>query len=50
MYFPYLRGKQFELIAMRELVALALNSKKIVPIVDFEKINSLKLTVKFLRQ
>lgn len=34
MYFPYLRGKQFELIALRELVALPLNPKKIVPIVE----------------
>lgn len=34
MYFPYLRGKQFELIALRELVSLPLNPEKIVPIVE----------------
>lgn len=34
MYFPYLRGKQFELIALRELVELPLDPKKIVPIVE----------------
>lgn len=34
MYFPYLRGKQFELLAIRELVENNLISNKIVPIVE----------------
>lgn len=34
MYFPYLRGKQFELIALRELAALPLLNEKIVPIIE----------------
>jgi len=34
MYFPYLRGKQFELIALRELAALPLLPEKVVPIVE----------------
>ncbi|MEJ5053580.1 sce7725 family protein [Sphingobacterium sp. MYb382] len=34
MYFPYLRGKQFELIALRELAALSLLSDKIIPIIE----------------
>lgn len=34
MYLPYLRGKQYELLALRELCALPLNSDKIFPIVE----------------
>lgn len=35
MYFPYLRGKQFELIALREINDLmAKNAKKISPIIE----------------
>lgn len=35
MYFPYLRGKQFELIALRELAsAQKLDGDKIIPIVE----------------
>lgn len=34
MYFPYLRGKQYELIAIRELVNKKLISKKIIPIIE----------------
>ena len=34
MYFPFLRGKQFELIALRELVSLPLDSTKVSPIVE----------------
>lgn len=39
MYFPYLRGKQFELIALRELAALPLLHEKVVPIVEPVKKN-----------
>ncbi len=34
MYFPYLRGKQFELLALRELGRLPLSAEKISPIVE----------------
>lgn len=34
MYFPYLRGKQYELLAIRELNALPLDSKKVAPIIE----------------
>lgn len=34
MYFPFLRGKQFELIALRELVSLPLDPTKISPIIE----------------
>lgn len=38
MYLPYLRGKQYELLALRELCALPLDSNKIYPIVEPLKI------------
>ncbi|GBF77402.1 hypothetical protein PA598K_05951 [Paenibacillus sp. 598K] len=34
MYFPYLRGRQFELIAVRELAELGLLSRRILPIIE----------------
>lgn len=34
MYFPFLRGKQFELLALRELVKLPLDPAKISPIIE----------------
>jgi hypothetical protein len=34
MYLPYLRGKQYELLALRELCILPLDSNKISPIVE----------------
>lgn len=34
MYFPYVRGRQYELLALRELVANNLLGKNIVPIVE----------------
>lgn len=40
MYFPYLRGRQFELIAIRELVEKSLLSWKVVPIVEPVKLSS----------
>ena len=39
MYFPYLRGKQFELIALRELVDI-LNPGKVIPIIEPLKRNT----------
>lgn len=40
MYFPYLRGRQFELIALRELVENSLLSDKIIPIVEPVKVSA----------
>ena len=34
MYFPYLRGRQFELIALRELVENKLIGKHIYPVIE----------------
>lgn len=34
MYFPYFRGKQFELIAIRELLDKGLIGKNIVPVIE----------------
>lgn len=34
MYYPYLRGKQFELLALREFSAKFNNNTKIVPIIE----------------
>lgn len=50
MYFPYLRGKQFELIALRELSTLmSSKSEKISPIIEPVKGSStLKSTLKEL--
>ena len=39
MYFPYVRGRQYELLALRELVSLDLLSQKIVPIVEPVKLS-----------
>lgn len=40
MYFPYLRGRQFELIALRELVEKDVLSKKVMPIIEPVKLSS----------
>ncbi len=47
MYLPYLRGKQFELIALREFSAICQDCTKILPIIEPVKstYNSLKLAV-----
>ena len=34
MYFPYLRGRQFELIALRELLEQGVIGNKIIPIIE----------------
>lgn len=51
MYMPYLRGKQFELIAIREMIdTLADKSDKISPIIEPVKSSStLKTTLELLR-
>lgn len=40
MYFPYLRGRQFDLIACRELVEGGLLSERIIPIIEPVKASS----------
>ncbi len=40
MYFPYLRGRQFELIALRELVEKGVLSSRITPIIEPVKLTS----------
>ena len=40
MYFPYLRGRQYELIALRELVEKGVLSSKITPIIEPVKLSS----------
>ncbi len=40
MYFPYLRGRQYELLAIRELLEENKLSEKIVPIVEPVKLSS----------
>lgn len=40
MYFPFLRGRQFELIAIRELIAMSLMSERIIPIIEPVKLSS----------
>lgn len=40
MYFPYLRGRQYELLALRELVENKLIGKNIIPIIEPIKLSS----------
>lgn len=40
MYFPYLRGRQFELIALRELLENNLIGNEIIPIIEPVKLTS----------
>lgn len=51
MYFPYLRGKQYELLAIRELAPI-LDSDKIIPIIEPVKSNtaSLKTALEVLQR
>lgn len=50
MYFPYLRGKQFELIALREFATQNSETKHIIPIIEPVKstFNSLTTAVKVM--
>lgn len=47
MYFPYLRGKQFELIAIRELIEKKLIAKdRIIPVIEPVRLSStLRITI-----
>ena len=40
MYFPYLRGRQYELLALRELVEKDAISKKVIPIIEPVKLSA----------
>lgn len=40
MYFPYLRGRQFELIAIRELVEKSLIRRNVMPVLEPVKLSS----------
>lgn len=40
MYFPYLRGRQFELLALRELIEKDALSSRIIPIIEPVKLSS----------
>lgn len=40
MYFPYLRGRQFELIALRELVEKETLGDKVIPVIEPVKLSS----------
>lgn len=40
MYFPYVRGRQYELLALRELAASNLLSEHIIPIIEPVKLSS----------
>lgn len=44
MYFPYLKGRQYELLAIRELLSKNLLSEKIIPIVEPVKVSSTLLS------
>lgn len=50
MYFPYLRGKQFELLALREFANQNANNNKIIPIIEpvKETFNSLKTAIEVM--
>ena len=43
-YYPYFRGRQFELLALRELLEKDLLSESIIPIVEPVKLSSTLLT------
>lgn len=50
MYFPYLRGKQFELLALREFANQNANNKTVIPIIEPVKdtFNSLKTAIEVM--
>ena len=47
MYYPYLRGRQFELIALREYAECKGNNNNIIPIIEPVKktFNSMRLAL-----
>lgn len=39
MYFPYVRGRQYELLALRELIENDILSSKIIPVIEPVKLS-----------
>ena len=52
MYYPYLRGKQFELLALRDFAEYYMENENILPIIEPVKntFNSMKLAIKKLQE
>jgi len=52
MYYPYLRGKQFELLALREFVSDYADNCQVFPIIEPVKssFNSMKIAIKKLKE
>ena len=52
MYYPYLRGKQFELLALREFAEKYSDDCKVFPIIEPVKssFNSMKIAIKKLQE
>lgn len=52
MYYPYLRGKQFELLALREFVSDYAENCQVFPIIEPVKssFNSMKIAIKKLKE
>jgi len=52
MYLPYLRGKQYELLALRELCTLPIDKSKIFPIIEplKKELKSIETALKALHQ
>jgi len=50
MYYPYLRGRQFELIALREYAQVRVDNNKIIPIIEPVRTsyNSIKIALPIL--
>jgi len=40
MYFPYLRGRQYELLALKELAKAGLVGKSVIPVIEPVKASS----------
>jgi hypothetical protein len=52
MYYPYLRGKQFELLALREFVDIYSGDCRVFPIIEpvNENCNSIKIAIRKLQE
>lgn len=51
MYFPYFRGRQYELLALKEVVQSGLLSHKVIPVIEPIKISStFKSTLQIYRE
>lgn len=51
MYFPYLRGKQYELLALKDFSQMSPNNAKIIPVIEPVKsqVNGLNSALEALR-